>query len=61
MDRLKFNEMKKSKKRCQICLNDGVGLKRRSLNIFYFEFEYRKHRTIKRHANGLHEGVKVLI
>jgi hypothetical protein len=33
MDRLKFNEMKKSKKRCQICLKDGVGLKTRSFNI----------------------------
>jgi hypothetical protein len=50
MDRLKFNEMKKSKKRCQICLKDGVELKRRSFNIFYFEFDYRKHRTIKRDA-----------
>jgi hypothetical protein len=52
MDRLQFNEMKKSKKICQICLKDGVKLKRRSFNIFYFEFEYRKHRTIKRDANG---------
>jgi hypothetical protein len=37
MDRLKFNEMKKSKKRREIFLKDGVGLKRRSFNIFYFE------------------------
>jgi hypothetical protein len=46
MDRLK------SKKRRQIFLKDGVGLKRRSLLILYFEFEFRKHRTIKRDANG---------
>jgi hypothetical protein len=52
MDRLKFNKMKKSKKRRQICFKDGVGLKRRSFNIFYFEFEYRKYRTIKGDANG---------
>jgi hypothetical protein len=52
MDRLKFNEMKMSRKRRQICLKDGVGLKRRSFNIFYFEFEYRKHHTIKKDANG---------
>jgi hypothetical protein len=52
MDRLKFNEMKKSKKRCQICLKDGVGLKRRSFNMFYSEFEYRKYYTIKRDTNG---------
>jgi hypothetical protein len=52
MDRLKFNEIKKSKKIHQICLKDGVGLKIRSFNTFYFEFEYRKHRTIKRDANG---------
>jgi hypothetical protein len=52
MDRLKFNEMKKSKKRCQICLKYGVELKRRSFITFYFEFEYRKYRTIKRDANG---------
>jgi hypothetical protein len=51
MDRLKFNEMKKSKKRRQICLKDGAGLERRSLFILYFEFELRKHRTIKRDAN----------
>jgi hypothetical protein len=50
MNRLKFNEMKKSKKRRQICLKDCVGIKRRSLFILYFEFEYRKHRTIKRDA-----------
>jgi hypothetical protein len=48
----KFNEIKKIKKRHQICLKDGVRLKRRSFNIFYFEFEYRKHRTIKRDPNG---------
>jgi hypothetical protein len=52
MDTLKFNEMKRSKKRCQICLKDGVGLKRKSFNFFYFKFVYRKHRTIKREANG---------
>jgi hypothetical protein len=52
MDKLKFNKMKKSKKIRQICLKDGVGLKRRSFNTLYFEFEYRKHRTIKRDANG---------
>jgi hypothetical protein len=52
MDRLEFNKIKKSKKRCQICLKDGVGLKRRFLVILYFEFEFRKHRTIKRDANG---------
>jgi hypothetical protein len=51
MDRLKFNEMKKEKIR-QICLKNGVGLKTRSFNTFYFEFEYRKYRTIKRDANG---------
>jgi hypothetical protein len=49
---LKFNEIKRSKKRHQICLKDGVGLKRRSFITFYFEFEYVKHRTIKRDANG---------
>jgi hypothetical protein len=51
MDKLKFNEMRKSKKRRQICLKDDVGLKIRSFNIFYFEFEYWKYRTIKRDAN----------
>jgi hypothetical protein len=39
-------------KKSQICLKDGVGLKGRSLLILYFEFEFRKHRTIKRDANG---------
>jgi hypothetical protein len=34
-------------------------LKRRSLFIFYFEFEYRKHRTIKRDAKRWLEDVKV--
>jgi hypothetical protein len=34
MDRLKFNEIKKSKKKCQICLKDGVGLKK-DLYSFY--------------------------
>jgi hypothetical protein len=53
--------MKKSNKRRQICLKDGVGLKTRSSFILYFEFEFRKYRTIKRDANGQHEGVKVLI
>jgi hypothetical protein len=52
MDRLKFNERKKSKKRRQICLKDDVGLERKSLFILYFEFEFREHRTIKRDANG---------
>jgi hypothetical protein len=42
-------------------LKGWFGLKRRSLLILYFEFEYRKHRTIKRDVNGYHEGVKVLI
>jgi hypothetical protein len=46
MDRLKFNKMKKSKKRRQICLKDGVELKKRSLLILYFEFEFRKHHTV---------------
>ena len=32
------------------CLMDGVGAQRRVLLIFYFEFEYRKHLTIKRDA-----------
>jgi hypothetical protein len=35
-------------------------LKRISLFIFYFEFEYMKHRTIKRDANEYLEDVKVL-
>jgi hypothetical protein len=52
MGRLKFNEMIESKKRHQICLKNGVGLKRRSLLILYFKFKFRKHRTIKRDANG---------
>jgi hypothetical protein len=41
MDRLKFNEMKKTKKRRQICLNDGVGLRRRFLifSIFNLSIE----------------------
>jgi hypothetical protein len=39
MDRLKFDEMKTSKKRPQKIK-------------FYFEFEYRFHRTIKRDTNG---------
>jgi hypothetical protein len=52
MDMLKFNKMKKSKKRRQICLKDDVGLKRKSFNLSYFEFEYRKYRTIKRDTNG---------
>jgi hypothetical protein len=34
MGRLKLNEMKRSKKRCQIFLKDGVGLERRFLFIF---------------------------
>jgi hypothetical protein len=51
MDRLKFNKIKKSTKRHQICLTDGVGLKRRSFNTFCFEFEYMKHKIIKRDAN----------
>jgi hypothetical protein len=52
MDILKFNEMKRSKKRRQICLKHDVGLKRRFLLILYFEFEFCKHRTNKRDANG---------
>jgi hypothetical protein len=27
MNNLKFNKIKRSKKKCQTCLNDGVGLK----------------------------------
>jgi hypothetical protein len=48
MDRLKFNEMKKSNKRHQICLKDGVGLKRRSLIILYFEFELGNNVLLRR-------------
>jgi hypothetical protein len=50
MDGLKFNEMKKSKKRRQICLKDGVELKRRSLFILHFKFEYKKHHTIRKYV-----------
>jgi hypothetical protein len=35
---LKFNEMKMSKKRRQICLKDGVRLEIFYLFILYFEF-----------------------
>ncbi|RLN36176.1 hypothetical protein C2845_PM03G33840 [Panicum miliaceum] len=34
---------------------DGVGARRRDLLIFYSEFEYRKHRTIKRDAKDVLE------
>jgi hypothetical protein len=51
MDRLKFNEMKRRKKKTpNFFLKDCVGLERRSLFILYFDFEYKKHRTIKRDA-----------
>jgi hypothetical protein len=45
-------KIKKSKKKRQIYFKEGVGLERRSLFILYFEFVYRKYRTIKRDANG---------
>jgi hypothetical protein len=60
MNKLRSNEMKDSKKRCQFVLKTVLKLKRRSFNNFYFEFEYRKYRTIKGNANKCHEDVKVL-
>jgi hypothetical protein len=49
MDRSKFNEMKYMSEKTPIYLIDGDGAQK-ILIILYFEFEYRKHRTIKRDA-----------
>jgi hypothetical protein len=60
MERLKFNEIKYLREKTPIYWIDGDGAQKRSLFILYFEFEYRKHRTIKRDANGWLKDVKVL-
>jgi hypothetical protein len=60
MNRLKFNEIKYLREKMPIYMIDDDGAKK-SLFIFYFEFEYRNHRTIKRDANGSLKMSKCLI
>jgi hypothetical protein len=52
MDRLKFNEIKYLHEKTPIYLIGCDGAQKNIFIFFYFEFEYRKHRTIKRDANG---------
>jgi hypothetical protein len=47
MNRLKFDKMKKRKKRHQFILKMALEHKRRSFINFCFKFEYRKYHTIK--------------